>query len=195
VAARELEPRAESGSSLVQASAKRNMPTPVANRRRRRGESRLLDRHGEPGDQPRDFVQMFGIVRFNGLREPKQAFVVTHGGNADWNNRRYRADQVGRSGGIESAPVKPGTTEPFGRLSRIDGPIHHSCVCRNGTVRVPATACRGRKRRQIIVAQGLSGPASRKSAAGDLVLCKPERLCYTLPAREPLFACSSVAQR
>src|SRR6185369_13547175 len=72
-------------------------------RRRRRGESRLLDRHGEPGDQLRDFIQMFGIrmvgiMRFNGLREPKQAFVVTHGGNADWNNRRYRADQVGRSG-------------------------------------------------------------------------------------------------
>ena len=44
-----------------------------------------------------------------------------------------------------------------------------------------------RKRRQIIVAQGLSGPASPKRTTGDLVLCKPERLCYTLPAREPLF--------
>jgi hypothetical protein len=77
VAARELEPRAESGSSLVQASAKRNMPAPVASRRRRRGESRLFDRHGEPGDQPRDLIQMLGLMRFNGLREPQQAFVVT----------------------------------------------------------------------------------------------------------------------
>jgi hypothetical protein len=30
--------------------------------------------------------------------------------------------------GIESAPMKPGTTEPFGRLSRIGGPVHHTCV-------------------------------------------------------------------
>jgi hypothetical protein len=77
VAARELNRELKAGSSLVQASAKRNIPAPVAGRRRRRGESRLLDRHGEPGDQPRDLVQMFGIMRFNGLREPKQAFVVT----------------------------------------------------------------------------------------------------------------------
>jgi hypothetical protein len=26
-------------------------------------------------------------------------------------------------------------------LSRIGGPIHHTCVCRNGTMRVPAAAC------------------------------------------------------
>jgi hypothetical protein len=52
------------------------------------------------------------------------------------------------------------------------------------------SSCRwpgGRKTRQIAVAQGLSGLASSRSAAGDLVLCKPERLCYTLPAREPSF--------
>jgi hypothetical protein len=61
-------------------------------------ESRLFDRHGEPGDQPSDFIQVLGIVRFNGLREPKQAFVVTHGGNVAWDDRGYRADQVGRNG-------------------------------------------------------------------------------------------------
>jgi hypothetical protein len=83
---------------LVQASAKRNMRAPVAEPPPEAAGKLLLDRHGKPGDQPRDFVQMLGIVRFNGLREPKQAFVVTHGGNAAWNNRRYRADQVGRSG-------------------------------------------------------------------------------------------------
>ena len=55
-------------------------PPPVAR------ESCLLDRHGEPGDQSRDFIQMLGIMRFNGLREPKQAFVVAHGGNVAWNN-------------------------------------------------------------------------------------------------------------
>src|SRR6187401_2707249 len=44
-----------------------------------------------------------------------------------------------------------------------------------------------RNRRQIVVTPGLSGPASSQSPTRDLVLCKPERLCYTLPAREPLF--------
>ena len=92
-------------------------------------ESRLFDRHGEPADQPRDLIQMLGIMLFNGLREPKQAFVVTHGGNVAWDDRRYRAVS-GRSAmaGIESAPMKPGTTEPSGRLSRIGGPIHDTSV-------------------------------------------------------------------
>ena len=45
----------------------------------------------------------------------------------------------------------------------------------------------GRKTQQIVVAPGLSGSASSRGTAGDLVLCKPERLCYTLPARELLF--------
>jgi hypothetical protein len=40
---------------------------------------------------------------------------------------------------------------------------------------------------QIVVPHGLSCPVSSRCAAGDLVLCKPEGLCYTLPAREPLF--------
>src|SRR5437879_6700331 len=96
--ARELEPRAESASSLVQASAKRNMRAPVAEPPPVALESRLFDRHGEPGDQPRDFIQVLGIMRFNGLREPKQAFVVAHGGNVAWDDRRYRAYQVGRNG-------------------------------------------------------------------------------------------------
>ena len=61
-------------------------------------ESRLFDRHGEPGDQPRDLVEMLGIMRFNGLREPTQAFVVTQGGNVAWNDRRHRAVQVDYSG-------------------------------------------------------------------------------------------------
>src|SRR4030095_11688512 len=68
---------------------------PVAAPLREASGKRLLDRHGEPGDQPRDLIQMLDIMRFNGLREPKQAFVVTHGGNVGWNDRRYGADQVG----------------------------------------------------------------------------------------------------
>jgi hypothetical protein len=83
---------------LVQASAKRNMLAPVAGPPTVARESLLLDRHGEPGDQPRDLIQMFGIMLFNGPREPKQAFVVTHGGNVAWDDRRYGAYQAGRYG-------------------------------------------------------------------------------------------------
>ena len=74
------------------------MRVPVAEPPPEVRESRLLDRHGEPGDQPRDLIQMLRIMLFNGLREPKQAFVVTHGGNVAGYNRT----------GIESAPMKPG---------------------------------------------------------------------------------------
>ena len=70
------------------------MRAPVAGPPPMARESRLFDRHGEPGDQPRDLVQMLGIMNFNGLREPKQAFVVTQGGNVAWNDRRHRAVQV-----------------------------------------------------------------------------------------------------
>ena len=59
---------------------------------------RLLDRDGEPRDQPRHLVEMRGIMIFNGLREPKQALVVAHGGNIAWDDRRRPAWLVGRIG-------------------------------------------------------------------------------------------------
>ena len=40
------------------------------------GERRLLDRDGEPRNQPRDLVEMIVIMSFNGLRESNQAFLV-----------------------------------------------------------------------------------------------------------------------
>lgn len=41
--------------------------------------------------------------------------------------------------------------------------------------------------RQILEPPGISGPVHHRTGDGHLVLCKPERLCYTLPAREHLF--------
>lgn len=43
------------------------------------------------------------------------------------------------------------------------------------------------KWRQILEPPGISGPIHHGAGDGHLVLCKPERLCYTLPAREHLF--------
>ena len=67
------------------------MRTPASGPLTMARKSLLLDRHSEPGDQSRDLIQMLGIMLFNGAREPKQAFLVTQGGNVAWDNRRYRA--------------------------------------------------------------------------------------------------------
>src|SRR5262249_46185429 len=85
-------------------------------------------------------------------------------------------------------PLKPGVTEPPDQLSRIGGPVHDARRCRNCTW--PGSGHRPARRtkwRQIVVELAFSVLASSNGEAGDLVLCKPERLCYTLPAREPLF--------
>ena len=70
--------------------------------------SALFDRDSEPADQPRNFVQMLGIMIFNGLCQPKQALVVAHGGDVTRDNRRYRPYQVGRYGWHGISSVKPG---------------------------------------------------------------------------------------
>jgi hypothetical protein len=98
------------------------MRTPVAKPAPETQGGLLLDRHGKPADQPRNLIQMFGIMLFNGSREPKQAFVVTHGGNVAWDNRGYRAYQVGRSGWHRIRSHEPCIKEPPDRLSRIGGP-------------------------------------------------------------------------
>ena len=67
------------------------MRTPACRAAAGNAEDLLLDRHCEPRDQPRHLIQMFGIVLFNGSREPKQALVIADGGNVPWNDRRYRA--------------------------------------------------------------------------------------------------------
>src|SRR4029079_6371462 len=51
------------------------------------------------------------------------------------------------------------------------------------------------KPRQILVPKCVSGPVGDGGDAGHLVLCKPGRLCYTLPLANICFAYSSVAQR
>jgi hypothetical protein len=40
----------------------------------------LFDRDRKPADQPRNLVQILGIVMLKGLRQPGQAFVIAHGG-------------------------------------------------------------------------------------------------------------------
>ena len=50
----------------------------------------LLDRNREPPDQPRNLVQLVGILILNGLRKPNKAFVIAHRGSVARNDRRHR---------------------------------------------------------------------------------------------------------
>jgi hypothetical protein len=79
----------------------------------------LFDRNRKPPDQPCNLVQPIGIVIFNGLRKPKQAFVVAHRGYVARNDRRYLPDKIGlavwhriTSGGIRRYRASSGNA-PF----------------------------------------------------------------------------------
>jgi hypothetical protein len=50
----------------------------------------LFDGNGEPPDQPRNLVQLVGILILNGLRKPNKAFVIAHRGSVARNDRRHR---------------------------------------------------------------------------------------------------------
>jgi hypothetical protein len=58
-------------------------------------ESGLFDRHDEASDQPCDFVQVFGIMFRNGLRQPDQAFVIAQGRDIAGYDRRDRPEENG----------------------------------------------------------------------------------------------------
>jgi hypothetical protein len=55
---------------------------------------------------------------------------------------------------------------------------------------VPATprTLHDKKQRQLAVVPGFSVPERRPARAAHFVLCKPRRLCYTLPGANLVFA-------
>jgi hypothetical protein len=50
----------------------------------------LLDRDRQPGDQPRHFVELFGIVIPDRPRKAGETFVVAHRWHIARDDRRYR---------------------------------------------------------------------------------------------------------
>jgi hypothetical protein len=67
---------------------------PKRNTRRRQlppqMQSRLFDRDRQSPDQPRNFVQLSGVMVLNRPCEPGQAFVVAHRRHIVRHDRRYR---------------------------------------------------------------------------------------------------------
>jgi hypothetical protein len=58
-------------------------------------ESDLFDRNGKAPDQSRHLVKLRGILFFNGLREPNQAFIVAQGRDVTRHDRRNGPDENG----------------------------------------------------------------------------------------------------
>src|SRR6266851_271579 len=57
---------------------KRGSSEAIRSRAESAGNAGLFDRHHEPPDQPRDFVQTVAVVIPHGLREANEALVVAH---------------------------------------------------------------------------------------------------------------------
>jgi len=95
---------AKTASSLVQAPAKRNMPTTLSTPLQPAREKPLFDRHGEAGDQPRNLIQMSRIKRLNGFRKTKQAFVSLMAGMSPGTIEGPAWIGAVATAGIESAP-------------------------------------------------------------------------------------------
>src|SRR5258708_24901610 len=56
----------------------------------------LFDRNREPSDQPRNLVQLLGILRLNGLGKQGETLVIAHRGYVIWHDRRHRPDESGQ---------------------------------------------------------------------------------------------------
>jgi len=56
------------------------------------GANGLFDGNREPPDQPRNLLQLAGIARCDGIRKPRQAFVIAECTDIQWRYRRRRFD-------------------------------------------------------------------------------------------------------
>jgi hypothetical protein len=83
----------------AEAGLERSSSPDIRSRARSAGNADLFDRHDEPPDQPRDFVQTVAVVIPHGLRQAKEALIVAHyryfGRYLVRNDRRSRPKNIG----------------------------------------------------------------------------------------------------
>jgi hypothetical protein len=153
------------------------------------GNAGLFDRHDEPPDQPRDFVQTVAVVIPDGLREPNEALIVAHlrypGGYLARNNRRSQSIGLGVWHRITSC----NTPAQFGyrlrmRLFGARFPAWPACGIAGWDAR-PQSSVR-QKGQQTLIAEAVCIPCRGRAGAAHFPLCKARGLCYTLARREPL---------
>jgi hypothetical protein len=118
----------------------------------------LFDRNGEAPDQSCYFVQVLGIMFFNSLREPNQAFVITQGrdvaGDNRWNGPAE--DGLGFGHGITSGKT-------VARLKLVGKSVFLTLASRRESVTGSRFADRS-SRRKPMWRQGY--PACRDAGAG-----------------------------
>jgi hypothetical protein len=187
VAARELEPRAETGAIFGTSFGKTQHAGACCRAEVPECRPARTSRQAARPDARHHALQW--------LCEPTQAFVVAHGGNVVRNiegTARIRSIMAG----AESAPMKPGTTEPFGRLG-LNGRPGPSRLCMM-ELHGPGSSCRcprGRKTRQIVVAGGFPAPLQASAQPAIWSFASPKGFVIRSPLANLCFACSSVAQR
>jgi hypothetical protein len=74
----------------MQAMPKRNIAGARPESGRQSARVRLLDRDRQASDQPRHFLESFGIMILDRPRKAGEAFVVAHRWHVTWDDRRYR---------------------------------------------------------------------------------------------------------
>jgi hypothetical protein len=79
----------------------------------------LFDRNGQSPDQPREFVQIVGILLPDRLREPSEALVVAHQGDVTGNDRRRSPHEIGLDvWHLVTSLSESGVSKPQGGMSR-----------------------------------------------------------------------------
>ena len=174
----------------------RRSRTPAIRGPRLAGNAGLFDRHGEPPDQPRDFVQMVGIVLRDGLCKPNEAFVIAHlggvwEGRPRWSHRegpdvwhRITSWRTPAPSNVrcECVFLRLGSRYRSGAGSPGSAPDRIFCIVRNGNKSLP--------HRQFAspIEVACERPISRFARLWGFVIRSPSRPPWG-------FACSSVAQR
>ena len=108
---------------------------------------------------------MRGIMIVDRPRQPNQAFVIAQRGDIAGYDGWGCLHQIGLKFAHLVTPSESGRRERGLRIGRFGGHFTAPAGARGG------------------------------GARSDFGLCKARRLCYTLPAANACFACSSVAQR
>jgi hypothetical protein len=126
---------------------------------------------------------MLGILIPDGLREPNDAFVIAHRGYVVWDHRRHRPYASGLDVWHRITSSKSGTIKRRRRMSRFSDADERSDLAAAYPIAILLRPKRATNRCSHVI----SAPYRCGARAGYFVLCKPRRLCYTLPLANPWF--------
>ena len=158
---------------------------------------RLLDGHRKPPDQLRHFFQTSPILRFDGMRQPRQAFVVTERGNVDSRYRGGGPDAFGLDDiRHQITSIGPGARKLRGNcvhLASKSGRCAHGCV--SSDLLRKSSFASGRTRRKPLSDHGFQPMHERPQKPAIWSYASRKGFVIRCPLANMCFAHSSVAQR